>query len=193
MPVDATPSRSSRQQARRQGIVDAALALLHERDYEKIQVRDVAESAGVALGTFYRYFSSKEHLFAEAMIAWAATLRTGIGRNPLRGTTDAERLVEVLHRSVRAFQREPQLARLVATLETSSDPFVKEFFTRLGQATTPVYAGALHDVDPERAHAIVRVVDAVLASSLRSWVTGRIPMTRVYDNLTEAVELLLGR
>ena len=109
------------QRARRDRIVDAGLALLGERDFDKIQVKDVAEEANVALGTLYHYFSSKEHLFAEVLIRWAATLRTNISRNPLRGPTDAQRLTQVINRSVRAFQRQPSLARLVATLETSSD------------------------------------------------------------------------
>jgi fatty-acyl-CoA synthase len=32
------------------------------RDYEDIQIREVAEAADLALGTVYRYFASKEHL-----------------------------------------------------------------------------------------------------------------------------------
>ncbi len=173
-------------------VVDAGLALLDSRDYDNIQVKDVADEANVALGTVYNYFSSKDHLFAEVLIAWAATLGPNISRNPLRGETDAERLTEVLHRSVRAFERQPYLARLVATLETSPDPYATEILARLGETTTQVYAGAMHDVDPARARAIVRVVDAVLASGLRSWVSDHAPITEVNDRLTEAIALLLG-
>ena len=162
------------------------------RDYEKIQMKDVAEEASVALGTVYNYFASKDHLFAEVLIAWASTLGPNISRNPLRGATDVERLTEVFHRSVRAFQRQPQLARLIATLETSSDPFATEILARLGDATTDVYAAAMHDVDPERAQAIVRVVDAVLASVLRSWVAGRMTIAEANDRLAEAIALLLA-
>src|SRR4029078_11307411 len=96
---------------------------------------DVAEAANVALGTLYHYFSSKEHLFAEVLVRWAGTLRTNISRNPLRGTTDAQRLTQVITRSVRAFQRQPSLARLVATLETSADPFATQNLCRLAQAS----------------------------------------------------------
>ena len=39
------------QAARRQRIVDAALELLQDRPYDQIQIRDVAERAGDALGT----------------------------------------------------------------------------------------------------------------------------------------------
>jgi AcrR family transcriptional regulator len=180
------------QRARRQRVIDAGLSLGRARDYEKIQMKDVAEEANVALGTVYNYFSSKEHLFAEVLIAWAASMGTGISRNPLKGATDVERLAEIYHRSVRAFQRQPQLARLIATLETSSDPYATEILARLGEATTDVYASAMRNVEPERALAIVHVVDAVLASGLRSWVAGRMTVHQVNDRLSDAIRLLLG-
>ncbi len=179
------------QQARRDRIVDAGLALLAERDYDKIQVKDVAEEANVALGTLYRYFASKEHLFAEVLVRWAGTLRTNISRNPLRGNTDAQRLTQVINRSVRAFQRQPSLAGLVATLETSADPQSTEILARLGKTTNDIYLEALHDVDRDTARRIVAVVDAVLASRLRSWVAGRISITTVSDDLADAIALLL--
>lgn len=185
--IDLTPS----QRARRQRIVDAALALLRERDYDQIQVKDVAEAANVALGTVYRYFSSKEHIFAEVLVAWAAGMGTNISRHPLKGATDAERLTEVFHRSVRAFQRQPSLARLVATLETSSDPYATEILNRLSQTTNPVYLDAIQDLDPDTAARVVRVVDAVLATSLRTWTAQRAPISRVYNDLSNAIELLL--
>ena len=78
---DAKPTLTPAQQARRERIVDAGLTLLAERAYDKIQVKDVAEEANVALGTLYHYFSSKDHLFAEVLVRWAATLRTNISRN----------------------------------------------------------------------------------------------------------------
>ncbi len=188
MPKTAT---TPAQQARRRRVVEAGLALLQDRDFDKIQMRDIAEEAGVALGTVYHYFSSKEHLFAEVLIEWASSMGTHISSHPLRGRSDIERLTEVFHRSVRAFQRQPQLARLIATLEASSDPIATEVLARLGSATTSVYASAMHDVEPERALAIVRVLDAVLASGLRSWVAGRVTSREVKERLSEAIALLL--
>lgn len=188
---DAKSTLTRAQQARRDRIVDAGLTLLAERDYDKIQVKDVAEEANVALGTLYHYFSSKEHLFAEVLVRWAATLRTNISRNPLRGTTDAQRLTQVINRSVRAFQRQPSLARLVAMLETSADPFATEILARLAQTTNEIYLEAIHSVDRSTAQRIVTVVDAVLASRLRSWVAGRISITTVTDDLADAIGLLL--
>ena len=39
------------QRARRQRIIDAGLVLLERNEYERIQIKDVAEEADVALGT----------------------------------------------------------------------------------------------------------------------------------------------
>ena len=189
----ATSRLTDAQQARRDRIVDAGLVLLNERDYDKIQVKDVAEEANVALGTLYRYFASKEHLFAEVLVRWAGTLRTHISRNPLRGTTDAQRLTQVINRSVRAFQRQPSLARLVATLETSSDPYATEILDRLGRTTGDIYVEAIHDLDRETARRVVVVVDAVLAARLRSWVAGRISITKMNEDLADTIQLLLDR
>jgi AcrR family transcriptional regulator len=183
---------SLNQAARRQRLVDAALGLLDERDYGQIQVRDVADRAGVALGTLYHYFPSKEHLFGEALVQWAGTLRTGVTRRPLTGTTPAGRLEEVVHRSVRAFERQPRLAKLVARFEVSDDPFASEVLNRLKATTTEVYLEALEALDPDVATRTMRVTEAVLDASLRGWSAGRLTIGDVYDALSDAVALLVG-
>ncbi len=44
------------QAARRQRVLVSALDLAADGGHEAVQMRDVATSAGVALGTIYRYF-----------------------------------------------------------------------------------------------------------------------------------------
>lgn len=182
---------SVNQAARRQRIVDVALAMVEDRPYERIQVRDVADGAQVALGTLYRYFPSKEHLFGEVLVQWAGTLRTAITRRPMTGTDPAARLEDLMHRSMRAFERKPQLARLVTRLEVSEDAFAGDVLDRLDEATTAVYLTALDGVPPDLARRIVRVADGVLASALRAWAAGRLPAAEVHRLLAEAVDLLL--
>jgi TetR/AcrR family transcriptional regulator, cholesterol catabolism regulator len=179
------------QQARRQRVIDAALALTRQREFNRIQVKDVAEEAGVALGTVYHYFSSKEHLFAEALVSWAATFQASVARHPLTGTTPSERLTETMHRTVRAFQRQPHLAKLVATLEVSSDPFATEILQRLDRATSDVYLAAVEGIDPDSVPQVVWVVETVLSSLLRSWSAGRLSILDVYSRLDDVVSLVL--
>ena len=187
----AAGSLSTNQAARRQRIVDTALGLLEVREYERIQVKDVADGASVALGTVYHYFSSKEQLFGEVLVQWAATLDTSISRRSLAGTDPASRLEDALHRSVRAFERRPQLAKLVARLEVSEDPFATDVLGRLDATTNQVYLTALEGFEPEKALRVVRVADAVLDSSLRAWSSGRLPINEVYRSLSDVVALLL--
>jgi AcrR family transcriptional regulator len=48
---------------RRQEIVSAARELLQTKEYEKTTMRDIMEKLGIAKGTIYHYFKSKEELF----------------------------------------------------------------------------------------------------------------------------------
>ena len=64
--------------------------------------------------------------------------------------------------------------------------------TRLGAATNEVYRGLLPDWPEEEAARIVRVLDAVLDSSLRAWSAGRSSIGDVRRSVSEAAALLLG-
>lgn len=47
---------------KRQALLNAARALFAERGYEKTTAKDIARRAGVAVGTFYRYFTDKRQI-----------------------------------------------------------------------------------------------------------------------------------
>jgi AcrR family transcriptional regulator len=63
-------SLTAAQAARRERVLQTALDLGRRGGYDAVQMRDVAAEAEVALGTIYRYFSSKDHLLAAALVAW---------------------------------------------------------------------------------------------------------------------------
>ena len=181
---------SDTQRQRRARILDAALGLSEHRPFEQIQMKDVAEASGVALGTMYQYFSSKDHLFAEALAHWGGLLEDNVRARPLSGDDPAGRLTEVLHRSIRAFQQQPNLAKLVTALAVSSDPFAVEAIVRLDRSTGAVFRDALVGLDEATAGSMVRMVDHVMAGTLRLWSAGRISIVDVYANLDEMVDLL---
>lgn len=59
-----TERESARLIARHEAIIRAARAFASEGGLAAVQIAGVAERAGVAAGTVYRYFPSKEHLVA---------------------------------------------------------------------------------------------------------------------------------
>ena len=50
--------------ARREDILDAARQVFAERGFRGTTIADIAEAAGIALGTIYLYFKSKDDVFA---------------------------------------------------------------------------------------------------------------------------------
>src|SRR4051812_42735644 len=103
VPQVATMTRS--QVARRTRVIEAALELAAEGGYDAVQMRDVAATASVALGTIYRYFSSKDHLLAAALVEWSGDLQKRLAVRPPKGETPAERVVDVVRRAHRSMER----------------------------------------------------------------------------------------
>jgi Transcriptional regulator len=63
----ASPPLTERQEARRRRILHASAQLASRGGFDAVQMREVAESSQVALGTLYRYFPSKVHLLVATM------------------------------------------------------------------------------------------------------------------------------
>ena len=103
------------QAARRQRVIDAAMKLAADGGYDTVQMRDVASEAGVALGTIYRYFASKDHLLAACQVAFARAEQRRLELRPTQGDTAADRVVDVLRRATRAQERQPLLTAAMVT------------------------------------------------------------------------------
>src|SRR3954447_3265628 len=106
------------QQARRSRVIAAALELAAEGGYDAVQMREVAATASVALGTIYRYFSSKDHLLAAALVEWSSDIRGRLALRPPKGDAVADRVVDVVRRAQRAMERNQRLASALITAVT---------------------------------------------------------------------------
>ena len=56
--------RQSRAKLTQEALQESFVRLLHERPADQITIREITDSAGVGLGTFYEYFAKKEDLLA---------------------------------------------------------------------------------------------------------------------------------
>ena len=100
-------SLTPNQAARRRRVIEAAMKLAADGGYDAVQMRDVASEAGVALGTIYRYFASKDHLLAACQVEWAEEIQRRVHQRPPRGDTAADRVVDVLRRATRSNEKQP--------------------------------------------------------------------------------------
>lgn len=119
--AEPRPARSRSQLERRKRIIKAAAALASRGGVEAMQMRTVAERAGVALGTLYRYFPSKMDLVVAVVGEELDVLEGSIDKRPPHGATPAERAVDVLARATRGLIREPELAEALIRALLLSD------------------------------------------------------------------------
>ena len=188
-PVPRTLTRS--QQARRQRVVDAAMSLGLDGGYAAVQMRDVAARADVAMGTVYRYFTSKDHLLAAALVHWVEQLDNRLAQVPARGDGAAERVMDVLDRALRAMGRQPQLVGAVFTALASPDPAAIGCQQQVSVLMERIITRAIGEPHPPDLGDRARVLGHVWYSALVGWVNGWSNMGRVHDELVVAVGLLL--
>ncbi len=63
---------------RRRELLDVALRVFSERGYHETRIADLIEAAGVARGTFYLYFESKNAIFHELLDELLARVRASV-------------------------------------------------------------------------------------------------------------------
>ncbi|MFD0530787.1 TetR family transcriptional regulator [Kitasatospora arboriphila] len=178
--VDLSPrpveAMSPRQLERRGNLIAAALALVTEIGVERLQMRQVSERSGVALGTTYRYFSSKDHLLAAAIAEWHHSLLTdlvGEARGRRAGLTASDRMVRFVRHGMRAYQRQPELARLRVSVAASTDPFASEALQAMAKADGAALRAVMSEVPPSTGDVVRHIVGHAWQGELTAWVTGR--------------------
>ena len=102
-------------EARRQDILNAGRKLFEGGRFEELTMAQVAQDSGLAKGTVYLYFKTKEELFLElaeeALLGFFEAMDTGLASGRLFfGPEELAALV------VRCFQAQPQLPRLLSLL-----------------------------------------------------------------------------
>ncbi|MFZ0667247.1 MAG: TetR family transcriptional regulator [Acidimicrobiales bacterium] len=192
--VGSAPARplTRSQQARLQRVVDAAMELGLQGGYEAVQMRDVASRAHVAMGTVYRYFTSKDHLLAAALVHWVEQLDARLAQVPARGDSQADRVIDVLDRALRAMGKQPKLVEAVFSSLASSDPSTIECQNQISRLMDSIISRAMGEPQAEDFADRSRLLGHVWYSAIVGWVNGRTDLLWVHDEVAVAVRLLLG-
>ena len=199
-PVEAASEPEStlaRSQAeRRRRVLAATFELAADGGFDAVQMRDVAAAADVALGTVYRYFSSKERLLLEAMAEQQSDLRAYIETHPLSEATADERVMSVLRRSNRTLRRYPDVTAAMVRAFGSAQAENADIVKRVTELMTAIITRAVQGVDrhapTEREVRVARILMQVWLSSLNGWVCGVDGPDRVDEDLEAAARLLLA-
>ncbi len=179
-------------------IVESAVELAEEGGFEAVRLRDVASHAGVALGTLYRRFRSKEDLLLAALELQIRRHEQLVERRPPRGATPLERLTAFFQVITRALCRRPHLARAlvraVATGEPELTQKVAAFHTRVEDLITRALRGTdgeTRGAASEDERALAYTLQLVWFASLVGWAGGLHGQAAVVAQTRRAAELIL--
>jgi AcrR family transcriptional regulator len=184
-------SLTPNQAARRRRVIEAAMKLASDGGYDAVQMRDVASEAGVALGTIYRYFASKDHLLAACQVEWAEEIQRRVHQRPPRGDTPADRVVDVLRRATRSNERQPQLTAALLTAISSPDPAVSDCQRQMTAIMSDVLATPMDGLDADLKQGVIDALNHIWFSALLGWVNGWASADSVGADLESAARLLL--
>lgn len=184
-------------------IVDTAVALAERDGYHAVRLRDVAATAQVALGTVYKRFASKEEIIIAALEQESERLVAKIGKKPVPGDNQIERVRFVFNALTKGLLRRPNLAKAVVRSVASGDPSLTERVASFHALITALVMAALYgeavggveewggDADEEE-RAIASILQNVWFSSFVGWAGGLHDADQVLADTEKAAQLLLA-
>ena len=148
---------------KRERIIAAAAKLFGEKDYHDTTTAKIAESAGVAAGTIYIYFRSKEELlvavFEEFLGGHMKRLREGVEREK----TPRDKLMRLLELGLQLMQDNPESARIFLSQLRQSTKMV----TVVAKRSSRAYKDIIEDILVEGVRSgLCREVDVHAAASM---------------------------
>lgn len=191
MPRIGTPrepgdASTPRQLARNAAILRAARRLGELHGLERVHMSEVAADAGVALGTLYRYYPSKHHLFAAALTSSTAALPEPAGTpvDPVAAVRD------FLGAAAGNLLAEPRLARAMlvsvniirSATDTPADPVLPQRILAIAGIDEPT----------AQDRRLVRLVEQCMYGIL-TWATaGQLDTEAAVADVRYSCELLLS-
>jgi len=173
-----------------QQIIDAAVRVFARTGYYNSRVSDIAREAGIASGTIYLYFKTKEEilvtLFREKMAEWVTLVRREVARE----TDPVAKIRRIVALHFTMIERNPDLAEVVQVELRQG----QKFFRGASAHEVSAYFGVITDVLEEgiAAGRIRKDLPAKIATKMlfgamdqlaTSWVLGK----RAY-RLSDAAE-----
>jgi len=166
-------------------------------------LRDVAATAQVALGTVYKRFASKEEILIAALEQESEKLLARIGKKPVPGDDQIERVRFVFSALTKGLLRRPNLAKALVRSLASGDPNITERVASFHALITALVMAAIRgeaaddiaewggDAD-EKERTIASILQNVWFASFVGWAGGLHDAPQVLADTDKATRLLLA-
>ncbi len=165
----------TRQQHRRQQIMQAAERLFTSRRFHEITMEAVAAEAKVAKGTLYSYFSDKDELFFETATSGLEELCELLGSIP-KDVSFSDRLLQTCRQISGFYDRRRELLRMMQTEDARMSQYpgaLRQRWIQKRKALLSAIASVFADGAAKgqvRSDLPPEVLASMLMGMLRSWV-----------------------
>jgi AcrR family transcriptional regulator len=194
-PMDAEggllPLAEKREDPRYQRLMAATRAAA-SAGYDKVSMRELAESCHISLRTIYRRFcASKDQLIAEAHLDGLDAFRDRLAKQPRAGGSAADRVIRVMRTFTKALEADETRSRTM--LRALYAPDAAGGGSRLSVADTfsgIVDAALAGELDETRREAVISTLAHVLNSAILGWLNGGRDVAWVDRQVESTVRLL---
>jgi AcrR family transcriptional regulator len=151
--ADGRPLGTKGERTRRR-LLEAAEEVFAELGYHDASIVKLTEAAGVAQGTFYLYFESKQQIFDELVLDLNRRVRRAMSEGAARGTTRAERERLGFRGYFRFTSEHPALYRIIRQAEIVAPHILHEHYRRIAEGYVvglreAMDTGEIVEADPE--------------------------------------------
>ncbi len=196
-PARSTP-RTRDKGDKRDRILDAAVSVFAKTGFHATKVSDIARVAGVADGTIYLYFRSKEELLVSLFEDRVERLLRYMERELAKQETARQKFRRIVELQLGILQDERELAEVVTIILRESTKLIKEFaapkFMEYLDAIAKVVAEGQargefrSDVSP---HLVARATFGALDGIALTWAVGRGEPDALTRAASQLADLLL--
>lgn len=145
--------REAKKQANRQAFIDAGKRVFTEMGLGAATVRDIVRESGLAQGSFYNYFDTKEAVFEVIVAEVCAAVRSMLRakREAVRPDEDPRGLVSAGYRLlIELTALDPATAALI---RRNQDAFREEFYQ--GPARSAIVGDLVEDLEARKASGVL--------------------------------------
>lgn len=145
---------SARGRRTREKLLNAAEEVFAALGYHDASIVKITEAAGVAQGTFYNYFDSKQQIFDELIVDLNRRIRRAMSEHAQQGTTRAEKERLGFQGYFRFTSEHPALYRVLRQAEIVAPELLRRHYDKISEGYVAglresARSGEILDVDPE--------------------------------------------
>lgn len=194
----AAPVAPRARSDKRERILNAAVKVFARSGFHATRVSDVAKAAGVADGTIYLYFTSKEHLLVSLFEDRVERLIAFVSAELPKLKTARARLRRIIELQLGLLESERELAEVMTVILRQSTRLLKEYAAPKFSAYLEVIAHVVlegqrrgefrSDVSP---HLIARAIFGALDGLALTWALGKADRGGLVRASTQLSDVLL--